>query len=340
MPSRSTPTPTRRFRAAIALYPGMLSSSVTLPLEILAAAQQRARSEGSAALDVCLAADTLDPVHSGPGLTLSPTRSWSQLEHYDLVVLPAIWRNPLRTVRATPMLRQFLPQLWHSGTALCAVGTASYLLAECGLLEGRPATTHWYFFDEFRSRYPQVLLKTRHLVTHSDRLYCAGSVNAMTDLTLHFVEQWLGAPVARHVESQFSPEARKAFAGNAFLAGTERDHHDELVRDAQVLLQDQLRDPPDLAALAQHLGSSPRSLFRRFRKATDMTPGAYLRAQRLRHARDLLQRSNLSISEVAWQVGINDVSYFSRMFRSAYGLPPAQFRRSVRGKLFSTHQQH
>ncbi len=57
--------------------------------------------------------------------------------------------------------------------------------------------------------------------------------------------------------------------------------------------------------------------------------------QRLAAARELLRTTNLSVGEVAWQVGLHDVSYFTALFQKHEGLTPGRYRKSVRGKLFS-----
>ena len=79
-----------------------------------------------------------------------------------------------------------------------------------------------------------------------------------------------------------------------------------------------------------------RTLQRRFRQATGQTPLQYLNRKRIEAATDMLRASNLSVSDVAWQVGFGDVSYFTRLFRQHTGLTPARYRQSVRGKLFGT----
>lgn len=333
IPRATAASPVREPRVAIALYPGMLSSGITLPLDLFSAAAQRLGLTDDR-VKPQLAAATLEPISLRANVMIMPTCHWSDLQDLDFLLLPAIWRHPVRTLRRSQPLLGVLRALWEQGTQICAVGTASYLLAEAGLLNQRPATTHWYYCKDFQRRYPQVQLRMHHLITHADRLYCSGSINAMVDLLLFFIEQYAGAEVARHVQSQFSPEVRQSL-GRARLAlsGTLM-HHDELVRDAQRLVIDNMRSPPSLAQMASRMGISERTLARRFRQAVGMSPGQYVRSQRLLHARDLLQQSNLSIAEVAWQVGLPDISHFTRLFRAEWGLPPAQFRRSVRAKLF------
>jgi transcriptional regulator GlxA family with amidase domain len=214
------------------------------------------------------------------------------------------------------------------------VGTGSFLLAEAGLLTDRPATTHWNYFDTFARRYPAVELKTRHLITQADNIYCVGSVNSIADLMVHIVQEWFGSRVARAIENQFSPEIRRSFAAAAYQDEADSSHPDEDVLRAQQWLQSNLSTPIAMSDLARALHWNPRTLNRRFRAATGITPTAYLQSLRAEVARDLLRHSNLSVGEIALQVGLQDVSYFSQLFRRHNGMTPLQYREAVRGKLF------
>ena len=324
------------FTVAALIYPDALATSLTLPMEILGAAAQTARSlnRSAPALEFLLAGDTVGAITLTNGLTLHSGVSQWELPELDLLILPAIWRTPTPTLRAAkPWLAQ-LQQIAAAGTRICSVGTASCLLAEAGLLDGRPATTHWNYFERFPRRYPQVHLKTRHLITQSDNIYCVGSVNSIADLCVHLVEGWYGGRIARAVEHQFSPEIRQPFQAAAWQDAPQGRHHDETVLLAQQWLKDRMHTAVALQELAPALGVSARTLHRRFRLATGMTAQAYLNALRINTARDLLRRSNLSMAEIAWRLGLQDASYFSQLFRRSTGVTPGQYREAVRGKLF------
>jgi transcriptional regulator GlxA family with amidase domain len=249
--------------------------------------------------------------------------------------VPALWRNPLTNLRRYPELLPWLQKLAAQGSLLCAVGTGSFFLAEAGLLDGQPATTHWFYFDQFERRYPQVQLKRRHLITEAGSVFCAGSVNSVADLTIHFIELFYGRQLARKVEAQFSPEIRRPFESHAYSAGRADVHGDELVVQAQDRLRERHMEFLRMPELAKELGLSLRSLNRRFRQATGLSPSAYLQQQRLNSARDLLRTSNLSIAEVAVAVGYADSGYFCRLFREIMKQTPREYRQSVRGKLFT-----
>jgi len=324
------------YTAAAILYPNALATSVTLPMEILQAASQMASvgKRGEPQVRFLLTAPERDRVTLGSGIALQPDIGFRDLPAVDLLLLPAIWRNPVPTIQESTRWLELLREQAATGTRICSVGTGSFLLAEAGLLSGRPATTHWHYFEHFIRRYPEVELKTRHLITQSENIYCVGSVNSIADLMVHITEEWFGSRIARAIENQFSPEIRQAFRAAAYQKEVDSSHHDEAVVEAQQWLQDHLPSPLSMGQLAAHLRLSPRTLNRRFKQATGISPQAYLQRLRIASAKDLLRQSNLSIGEIAWQLGLQDASYFSQLFRQHSGISPLRYREAVRGKLF------
>lgn len=325
------------------VLPNALASSLALPMEMLTAADNLARSgshRDKAALATPLHCELVgtEPareIATASGLTLKLSGKATDITVTDLLIIPALWRNPLTALRQHADLLPWLRQLAQRDSHLCAVGTGSFLLAEAGLLTHKPATTHWFYFDQFARRYPQVQLQRRHLITEAGNIFCAGSVNSVADLTIHFIEMYYGAQIARKVEAQFSPEIRRPFESHVYAAGSGDIHGDETIAQAQDILRGRYAESLNIADLAQELGISVRSLNRRFKNATGISPSFYLQQQRLNTARDLLRTSNLSIAEVANAVGYSDSDYFCRRFRDTMKQTPSAYRASVRGKLFS-----
>ncbi len=320
--------------------PGSLASSLSLPMEMLTAADQLARSRQRAATTPLRhrMVGTGDGIATmANGLRFALDGHWRDIAETDLLIVPALWRNPLPQLRRHLALLPWLRELAGQQTLLCAVGTGSFLLAEAGLLDQRPATTHWFYFDQFERRYPSVQLKRQHLITGAANIYCAGSVNSVADLTIHFIERFYGADLARYVEAQFSPEIRRPFAIHAFSADV---HGDELIQEAQSWLQRHHAEEIAMPALAQRLGIGLRTLNRRFRQATGTTPVRYLQQQRLRSARELLRTTDLGIADIALAAGFGDGDYFSRLFRNETRMTPSDYRRAVRGKLFALPETH
>ncbi len=322
------------WRVAILYFDNALVSSMILPLEMLQAAR-----------DIWRLRHKTDSLHTQivmlPGerphnnIPSASHQVLTENDQWDLLILPAIWRR-IDTVISTymPRLAPLLLHFHRHGSVICATSNSSFLLAETGMLNGHKATTHWYYFMQFADRYPKVQLQRHHFITRANKIYCAGSVNALADLMVHIIELFYDRDTARRVESQFSPEIRQSFPSDAHLY-----HHDELVAIAQEHIQKHYNQPLHLQKLAHLLHITPRTLNRRFKLATDITPGEYLHQVRLNIARELMRESNLTIGEIARYIGYSNSSAFGKYFKQLTSLPPSQYRKSTRSKLFTPYYQ-
>ncbi len=327
----------KEITVAFLLYEHALASSLSLPAEMLSAADNlnRSRKGRPTKLIVKLANQDDDTIAHSGGILIQPNCHYRDLDNIDLVILPAMWRNPLPVVRRNQDVLHFLQRAHRQNTLICSVGTSSCFLAEAGLLDGKSATTHWYFMDSFAKHYPQVKLQRNHLMTQSDNIYCVGSVNSVADLTIYLIEQLYDSTIALEVESHFSPEIRRAYKKHSFVDGESSNHADECITQAQQWLLQHYQKPLDSLSLADYCSLSVRSLNRRFKAAAQMTPGDYLAQIRLEVAQGLLKESNLAIAEVGFAVGYQDSSQFSRLFKKHLGQTPSCYRKTVRAKLFS-----
>ena len=320
---------------ALLALPNAMASSLTLPLEMLNAVSDQLKVSKSTPARTRLIGISNQPVASAGGMMLHPEGSIDDNLHYQLIVLPTRWRHPLKGVKQQNALFNWLQHQYQQGATLCTVGTGSYLLAEAGLLNGQPATTHWHYFEDFAARYPDVQLIRNYLITEANRIYCAGSVNSIADLIVHIIGEIWGTPIAYRVERQFSPEIRRPFHSHAYRVGQTDLHRDEAIANAQSYIRKHFAQPLNISRLALESGLSNRTFQRRFRAATGQSALDYLNALRLRTARELLQQSNLAVTEIAQTVGITEPSYFSRLFKRQYNETPAEYRKKVRAKLFN-----
>lgn len=205
--------------------------------------------------------------------------------------------------------------------------SASFFLAQAGLLDGREATISWWLENEVTRRFPTIRWAVDRILIHSGRLYTCGGAFAGLELgrcllqELGFGEQekivgkLLVLPPVREFQSPYAFELKAALTRPAFVERLEQIAADSL---------------PSLtpAGLAQALGLAPRTLARRFAIELDTSPGQWLQARRIEAARRLLQNSTLTIAEVCFAVGYQDTASFTRLFRRMTGMPPTTFRRS------------
>lgn len=271
------------------------------------------------------------------GLSWQPDISLHDTPTSDLVYIPGLWRNPRPIIKRHTALLDWLHEQYQNGAIISAVGTGVCFLAEAGLLDGKAATTHWHYFDQFQKDYPQVQLKRQYFITQASNLYCAASINSLADLTVHFIQRLFGKSIASHVERHFSHEIRKAYETSGFFDASEKNPHpDEQITQIQIWLQDNYHREILFPQIAARFGMSARTLNRRFKSALGQTPLEYLQEIRINTAKDLLKTSNLSISEIADKVGYYDTGYFTRLFKKHLDTTPNGYRNTVRAKLFST----
>ncbi len=249
-------------------------------------------------------------------------------ERADLIVLPATGSNIDRLLANNASLLAWLARRPPT-QQLASVCSAAFLLAAAGLLDGGPATTHWALADNFRQRFPSVQLDERALISQQHNRFCSGGAQAGLDLCLHLIDwhagPWLAQRVAaalvverhRGLQSRFQPllpEARQDDAGISALLLWLQTHH------AQAL---------DLEQLATRLHCSTRSLLRRFKAATGLTPIDYLQRLRISAAQSALHQPQPSLEQVAVAVGYQDRATFSRLFKHLCGETPGAFRRRI-----------
>lgn len=316
----------------------MLATSTTLPIEMLQTAEGAALSKDrhKSPLKIQTAAINKDPITTSSGFTVTPQMSLADVGPTDLIYIPGLWRNPRTVLRKNRALIDFIKQQAAAGVMICGVGTGCCFMAEAGLLDGKPATTHWYYFDQFERTYPKAILKRQYFITQAGNLYCAASVNAMADLTVHFIKVLYNETIANLVQRHFSHEIRRDYESIRFFEGDIDYHPDEDIMQAQTWIQDHYGETIKLNELAEKFGMSTRTFNRRFKQATNKTPSHYLQEVRTGVAKDLLQTTNLSIQEVALQVGYSDISHLAALFKKFLNTTPSGYRETVRAKLFKT----
>ncbi len=163
------------------------------------------------------------------------------------------------------------------------------------------------------------------------------SCSTMSDQMLHVAQEFFECPYQGATEKLFL-EAKALELASHFMAGIlnpdwsadacKERSGDERIQHAQRILLDSMAQPPSLSELARMTGLSEASLTRGFRKATGMSPFAFLRIQRLEKARTLLESTTMNITEVAYFVGFSNPSHLTRLFNERFKMTPGAYRQA------------
>lgn len=104
------------------------------------------------------------------------------------------------------------------------------------------------------------------------------------------------------------------------------DHGDRMVVNAQRVIR-QKYSTVSVTELANFCGIGQRTFMRHFHKATGFTPYQYIQKYRIQKARELIETTSMYIDQVAFQVGYEDSSSFTKAFKKETGLPPKEYRK-------------
>jgi len=318
-------------RVTVLLLDGGHASTAIGPLEVFRSAgvlwQQLRGEDARPRFEVRAVSPRGGPVRCEGGVGLAADGALRGVRRTDLVVVPSVGLDFEGALARFAAVVPWLRRRHAAGAALAGICSGVALLAETGLLDRRPATTHWALAPRYRARWPAVDWQPERFVTQAGRLFCAGGVYAALDLSLHLVERYAGYEVAMETARALLVETRRTAQSGFSVPARRADHGDIEIAAAQEWMRDHLRDAPGVEALARRFGMSPRSFARRFKRATGEPPLAYLHGLRVEAAKHLLETGARPLPEIAAAVGYEDLAFFRSVFKRRTGAAPAVWRR-------------
>jgi transcriptional regulator GlxA family with amidase domain len=257
------------------------------------------------------------------GLTITTAAGLEGLKRAQTVIVPGY--EAVDATVSTAVLSA-LRVAHRRGARLVSICTGAFALAAAGLLDGRPATTHWRLTEELQQRHPQVqVLANRLFVDDGDILTSAG-ITAGVDLCLHLIRRDHGAAAANtRARALVAPPQRQG--GQAQFIERLRPHAigDQLGPLRDWMLQN-IALPLDLDTLAAHAHVSRRTLTRRFREETGVAPMAWLTDERIDRARELLEATAEPVENIGRLTGLGAPASVRAAFHRRIGTSPQQYR--------------
>jgi transcriptional regulator GlxA family with amidase domain len=276
--------------------------------------------------DVKLVTTNGKPFKCLGGIRLVPDGSIHDVGDTDLIVVSSILDID-KTMRNQPEAVDWLIDRHRCGAHIATICSGAFVLAETGLLDGKTATTHWGFADQFRRRYPKVDLKPERLITDEGDLFCSGGYNAGLDLSLYLLEKYLGHDVALQASKSMITDINRTSQAPYAVFHFRKDHNDHRILDVQEWIEKNFDKNFNYDKLARRFGMSRRTMERRFKTATGETPLTYQQSLRVEAAKRLLEKGIRSFDEITYGVGYEDSSTFRKIFSKQTGLVPTEYRK-------------
>ncbi|MET8474183.1 helix-turn-helix domain-containing protein [Streptomyces sp. NPDC006422] len=260
--------------------------------------------------------------------TMAGAAGLEAVDAADTLIVPG---RPDNVVPRDEAVLEAVRRAHARGARIASFCTGTFALAEAGLLDGRRATTHWRWADEFRALHPKVLLEPDVLfVDEGDVLTAAGSAAAL-DLGLYLVSRDHGAEVAASVSRRLVFAAHRDGGQRQFIERPLPVARDTSLAPVLTWAQERLDEPLTVAALAARAAVSPATLHRRFRAELGTTPLAWLVAERVALACRIIERGERSIDVVAARSGFGSAANLRTQLKRATGLSPSAYRKRFGG---------
>ncbi|SED65396.1 GlxA family transcriptional regulator [Streptomyces sp. TLI_105] len=280
--------------------------------------------DGGPGYETVICAPDPGPVTTTGGLDLVVPRGLDAVEGADTVILAGsgAYTDP------DPRVLDVLRATADAGKRIASICTGAFALAEAGLLDGRAATTYWAYRPLLAARHPAVDLQDDVLFVQDGPVLTSSGYAAGIDLCLHVIRTDHGAAVANAV-------ARLALVAPVRPGGQTQFTQTPLPPERGVSFADtrawamaHLDEPLGLTDLARHAGVSVRTLSRRFRAETGVSPLQWLLHQRVERAKELLETTSLPMDQVARSCGLGTADSLRQHVQRRTGLTPSAYRAS------------
>ncbi|ULN34022.1 GlxA family transcriptional regulator [Mycolicibacterium smegmatis] len=317
-------------RVAVLLIPPVIAFDATIAPMLFGYATD---ADGNPLYEVVTCGVDGEPVHSTNGFAIVPAAGPEALASADTVVVPG---TTYAAARQDGVLEEDVSAALAripAGTRLVSICTGAFVLAAAGLLDGRPATTHWRWADELRRLHPKIAVDENVLFVDDGDLLTSAGLAAGIDLCLHIIRTDHGAGVANAVARYcVVPPWREG--GQAQFIDRRLPEPEQATTSTAATREwalDRLHEELTVERLARHAHMSARTFSRRFAEETGQSPGTWIRNRRIDYARELLESHDLPIDEVARLSGLGTAGNLRHHLRRGLGMSPSSYRKVYQG---------
>lgn len=236
---------------------------------------------------------------------------------------------PKRGVHADhPAVLEFLAGADAAGRSLFSHCTGAFTLGRAGLLDGRRCTTHWRYADRLIEMFPEAVVDRDVLYVTDGALTTGAGAAAVLDAGLHLMRELFGAGTAATAARRMVVPPHRSGGQSQYIARAVPDCDAETLGPLLTWIVTNLREDLSVEALAQRGHMSARTFARRFRAETGQTPHAWVVAQRVAAAEEMLESGDGSVEWIADQVGFGNAGTLRQHFLRERGVSPQAYRRT------------
>ena len=313
-------------RIAVIAFDRMSPFHLSVPCVVFGEDRTEAGVPG---FDLRVCAAEPGPLTTTAGFTIGAAHGLDALADADVIVVPS-WRDAEEP--PPPALNEALREAHARGAILVGLCLGAFVLAHAGLLDGRPATTHWAAADTFAQRFAQVRFDPDVLYIDDGYVLTSAGTAAGLDCCLHLLRRLCGTPAANYVARRLVvPPHRQGNQAQFVQQPLAPQGRSERLPGLLDWIRAHLDVAHTLDSLAQRALMSRRTFTRQFRLATGSTVGHWLRGERLARAQHLLETTDQPIDAIAQSAGFGSAASLRQHFVDAFNTTPSSWRRAFRG---------
>lgn len=300
------------------------------PIEILTKAQVQWRQLGEGRpkcplFNVQTVAENRKPVAFANGITLRPSATLGSVKP-DLIVVPSIGEELDSALKKNQCYVNWVKESFRRGAHVSSVCTGAFVLGASGVLNGKRATTHWFFADEFTRRFPKVTLQERYMIVDEGNIVTCGGATTFLNLAVYLIEKYFNHDLAVYASKMFLIDMDRPSQLPFKIQFPLPTHGERAIARIQTFIAEHLQDELNIDTVARKAGMSVRNFSRRFKSVTGEVFSTYLQKLRIENAKRFLESTDFSASEIMYRVGYNDDRSFRRLFKHYTGVTPKHYR--------------
>jgi len=299
-------------QVSILSFDGALGSAVQGMAELVAIGNQAAQSIG---VNHRISASIVEITQSK-----SPTAD----SLGEVIFVPPQSAGPSDVMAEQSHVIESMRTLAQGGKTVNGCCSGVLLMAEAGLLKNRKATTTWWLINQL-SKYASVDVQANAMLVHDTDVVTSSGPYSYLYHALHIIEGYLGADVARLCAKLAVVEPGRPMNG-IFAVPSVLTQSDPFLVKFQEITVSEIAKGLTVEKLAEQLHVSSRTLHRRVKELTGLSPNQLISQIRLEMAKTLLETTSEPIVNIAMQVGFEDTSSFRTAFSRGVGLSPTAYR--------------